>query len=1576
MSHREAMGWIKLSLIVALFVLLGSTWNNELGPSPDIAPTKQDDTHLSSQKQKILEAYDRLPLFFIRNDGQLDDRVKFYERGSGQSIFFTEEGIYISLLKEFVVLKPLGSAKPQVVAEGKLPGRVNYFIGNDPTKWRTDIPTYAKVRYTGLYPGIDLVFYGTQRQLEYDVVVKPGADYKPVTFKLEGAQEVRTTPGGDLEIILRDGGKVVQKKPHVYQERGGHKHEIPGAFEVVKEHDAYLYSFTIGPYNTNYTLVIDPIVLAYSTYLGGNNFDRGYDIAVDSSGYVYITGETYSANFPTQNAYDPTHNGSSDVFITKLGPAGDSLVYSTFLGGSAAEFGTSIAVDPSGSAYVTGKTYSTNFPIYNAYDPTYNGSGDAFVTKLSPAGNSLIYSTYLGGSGDDQGDGIAVDASGNAYITGYTESANFPTQNAYDATYNGGGDAFVTKLSDSSLVYSTFLGGNDYDLGQDIAVDSLGSAYIVGETYSTDFPTTPGAFDTSHNGDDDAFVTKFSPDGSSLVYSTFLGGINEDIGYGIAIDSSGNAYVVGQTYSSNFPTTPGAYDTSYNGNYDVFITKLSSLGNSLVYSTYLGGSGSDKGFGIAIDPVGSAYVTGETYSPNFPIQNAYDPIYNGAGDAFVAKLSSAGASLNYSTFLGGSNYDRSLDIAVDPWGSAYVTGETYSTNFPTTPGAYDTIPNGSADAFIAKLSEPAGTIVITKNTLGGDDTFSYTVTGSGWSDFTITTFGGTGTQTFSNLEPGAKTITEIVPSGWAFTSLECVDPDGGTTVIQQTAYIDLDAFETVTCTYTNTKQGRIIIVKDSVPDDPQDFAFTSNIPGCESFSLDDDAEPSLPNTQVCNGTISPDTYTVTESAVTGFDLTDLVCEDPDNGSTVDLDTRTATIDLDPGETVTCTYTNTKRGTIVINKTAVGGDETFTYTGDLGAFSITTTNGSGSQTFTDVVPGTYAVTEDTPPANWVFTSLVCSDPDGGTTIVEQTATIDLDPGEIVTCTYTNTKQNPLIEAYKQSSLFRDINGNREANPGDILLYTITITNLGNAPATGVTYSDTVDANTDLICSGPDAPTTSQGSIQSCTAGAGGSLQVTVGDITGGSSVTITYKVEIRRGNFTQVTNQGVVRGNNFADEVTDDPATPQENDPTVTPTQGTVGGDPPIWGDIMVFPTPENALGKDLNGDGDTFDTVLRYKKLSTSELVNTGIPVSGLHRSVDIYEDTIVFVLQESVSTTFNVGHLREEGSGPIGIYNIRTSQVRLLGVWGSRPTIFENIISISGKTLRYYDLNADKLIDTGIPAQAQAVWKRKIAFHSQKDRKGPPLICVYDLDTGTVLNTGVAGAWPVIYEHLIAFTTAESWVAQDLNGDGDRLDTIIRIYDLKTQTVFNTAEEGESPAIYGNYIVFSTRGSIRYFDFKSGMAYETGKRGSEPDIYEDIITYYVWENLVGADLSGDGDESDPIVQVHRISAQDRPLPPKAPLQLETRPRELAISQALAVIQKDAIRFEVQGVDIESIAVEIYDLKGQKIFASDFIFGNTLTWSLLTHHGVANGVYLYVIKARGPDGQIVSNRVQKLVVLR
>ena len=696
----------------------------------------------AAPEARVSEAYGKLPLHFEANRGQTHEDVRFLARGAGYSLFLTPTGAVLTLIKpESLARKraargssrPRGPATrtvlrmtfadanpdPRVTGLEELPGKANYFIGNDPAKWRTDVPTYAKVHYQEVYPGIDLVYYGKQRQLEYDLVVRPGADPSAIALRLTGADKVEVDVQGDL-VLHTAAGPIRQQKPFIYQEVGGARKEIPGGYVLKGEQRV---GFKIAAHDARRPLVIDPI-LSYSTYLGGGGADRSHAIAVDAAGNAYVTGGTFSPDFPTTAGAFQTSLGAGtfQAFVTKLNPSGSALVYSTYLGGNGGDESYGIAVDAAGNAYVTGRTFSPDFPTTaGAFQTTYGGEQDAFVTQLDAAGSALVYSTYLGGNRYDEGNSIAVDPAGNAYVGGLTQSFDFPTTaGAFQTRAVGDTNAFVAKLDSAgcTLVYCTYLGGSGNTGGGGLAVDASGNVYVEGATDSIDFPTTTGAFQTTYGGGiSDAFVAKLDLAGAALVYSTYLGGSGEDSTFGLAVDADGNAYVTGGTFSSDFPTTMGALQTIHGGGSDdAFVTKLDATGSVLVYSTYLGGSGGDTGLGITVDTAGNAFVTGNTDSSDFPTTaTAFQTTYGGGtADAFVTQLDAAGSALVYSTYLGGSGNEWGSAIALDtlPNPNAYVTGFTHSGDFPTTADAFQAssarVSEFVPDAFVAKITDCGG----------------------------------------------------------------------------------------------------------------------------------------------------------------------------------------------------------------------------------------------------------------------------------------------------------------------------------------------------------------------------------------------------------------------------------------------------------------------------------------------------------------------------------------------------------------------------------------------------------------------------------------------------------------------------------------------------------------------------------------------------------------------------------------------------------------------------------------------------------------------------------------------------
>jgi len=700
----------------------------------------------AAARAKVLEHYGRLPISFEPNEGQVDSEVKFLSRGQGYSLFLTSDEAVLVLpdggrkaasraepTSAVVRMQLLGANREPVVAGNEpLPGKSNYLIGRDPSKWHTDIANYANVRYSSVYPGIDLVYYGSQGQLEYDFVVAPGADPHAIQLNLAGADRVRVDrKTGDL--VLNAGSHEVRfRKPVVYEaaaeEAGKSKLAIDGRFQL--KHNRV--SFELGRYDRRKALVIDPS-LTYSTFLGGDNTDTGYSIAVNSTGNAYIAGYTMSSDFPVKGGHP--YNGGGDSFVTELNSTGSALVYSTMIGGAAEDLATGIALDGQGFAYVVGYTESSDFPVTTgAYQGTCHScptNFDGFVYKLNRNGSGLNFGTYLGGTTDGtpatQPYALAIDAAFNVYVTGLTGATDFPTTTGVLQPIYGGGtsDGFVTELNSTGtgLVWSSFLGGTGTDKTAAITLDVSDDVYLTGETASTDFPTTTGAFQQAFGGGaDDAFVTEINNLGTALVYSSYLGGLGIDLGSGLVVDGSGNTYVVGTTLSADFPVTTGAFQTTCNGCStgfsDAFVVKVGYLGQSLVYSTYLGGTGTDSGVGITLNSFGNVFVTGSTASTDFPVTTgAFQTkcgtdgnCNNGKSDAFVTGLNPKGSALTYSTYLGGDNIDQGLSITLDSSGYGYLTGSAGSPDFPVTSGAYQTSCgtdgqcNKRTDVFITKLS--------------------------------------------------------------------------------------------------------------------------------------------------------------------------------------------------------------------------------------------------------------------------------------------------------------------------------------------------------------------------------------------------------------------------------------------------------------------------------------------------------------------------------------------------------------------------------------------------------------------------------------------------------------------------------------------------------------------------------------------------------------------------------------------------------------------------------------------------------------------------------------------------------
>ncbi len=734
-------------------------------------------------KDALMKKVSGLQMPFIENQGQIKDKsVRFYANTFAGTVFVTDKGeIVYSLVKreagtenteqrqeesedgiqntedrqintKAVVLRESLECPEETGIKGlnKSVTTANYFVGSK-DNWRTNIPTWQEVSLGEVYEGIELKLKAYGNNVEKLFTVYPGGTSEDITLKMEGAKGIKVNKSGELEIET-ELGTVKMTKPVAYQETGGEKKYIQVAYNVLA--DSGTYGFEIGEYDKTKPLVIDPLLA--STFIGGSSSDYVYALALDSSGDVFVAGWTWSSDYPTTvGAYDTTHNGYSDVIVSKLDSNLSSLLASTFIGGGNYDHADAIAIDSSGDVFVAGKTWSSDYPTtVGAYDTTFNGNGDVFVSKLDSNLSSLLSSTFIGGSSVDHARALAIDLSGDVFVAGLTGSSDYPTTvGAYDTTLNGNDDVFVSKLDSSlsSLVSSTLIGGSGVDDAYALAIDSSGDVFVAGLTGSSDYPTTVGAFDTVYNSDD-VFVSKLDSSLSSLVSSTLIGGSGVDDAYALAIDSSGDVFVAGRTLSSDYPTTVGAYDTTFNGNWDVFVSKLDSSLSSLLASTFIGGSSYDYVYALAIGSSGDLFAAGVTNSSDYPTTvGAYDTTLNGNGDVFVSKLDSSLSSLVSSTFIGGSDYEPAYAIAIDSSGDVFVAGQTRSSDYSTTVGAYDiTFNGGEYDGIISKLDSDLSA--------GGDLAVPHISASPASKDFGSVDTGASASQIFTISNIGIKDL--------------------------------------------------------------------------------------------------------------------------------------------------------------------------------------------------------------------------------------------------------------------------------------------------------------------------------------------------------------------------------------------------------------------------------------------------------------------------------------------------------------------------------------------------------------------------------------------------------------------------------------------------------------------------------------------------------------------------------------------------------------------------------------------------------------------------------------------------
>ncbi|UCG62909.1 MAG: hypothetical protein JSV52_06390 [Candidatus Zixiibacteriota bacterium] len=680
------------------------------------------------------------PLVFTSNEGQWDDQVHFRANINGATIWFATDGVCYEFVRdvsgnneapdrpdktetalECLMIKSTlvgANTAAKVSGEGLLGYKSNYFLGSDPARWRTGVHSYEAIVYHDVYPGIDLRYYYNGRKMEYDFILSPGADPSVIQIRYDGVESVDVNEYGELEITTA-WGTVTETCPYIYQQDDSGRRQLTGSYKLISENS---FAFNLDDdYNPEMALVIDPVLL-YSSFLGGNYTQTAYDNAIDTDGYVVIAGQTRSEDFPTVDPYQGELAGQSDVFATKINPVTSEILYSTYFGATNDEEAPRVALDSEDNICLVFRTNSPDMPTVNPFQSTLEGDRDAFVLKLSSTGDAVLAATYLGGDRVEYPWGITADNQGYMYVCGETDSRYFPLENAY-STENAGGetDGFVTKLSPSgdALIYSTYLGGSgstgltvaDVDALYDIAVNDAGEAYVAGATYSPDYPAVNALFETMINkeGPTDAIITKFSAAGNTLVFSTFLGGTEDEWIKDIEIDADGNLVIVGSVESDDFPTL-NAYQTERCPGPDlgmaaVFMTRMAGDGSALLSSTYLGGCDEDFGEALGIGPTGNIFISGTTYSTDFPM---VDPIYgalNGVCDVFLTKFDSSGSNVIYSTYYGGSSGDHGIGLSVDNNDWAHITGYTRSSDLPLvnpTQANGTTYPSGN-DVFLAMI---------------------------------------------------------------------------------------------------------------------------------------------------------------------------------------------------------------------------------------------------------------------------------------------------------------------------------------------------------------------------------------------------------------------------------------------------------------------------------------------------------------------------------------------------------------------------------------------------------------------------------------------------------------------------------------------------------------------------------------------------------------------------------------------------------------------------------------------------------------------------------------------------------
>ena len=903
-------------------------------------------------KRAVAASFGRLPMQFEPNEGQTDSRVKFISRGNGYSLFLTANEAVLSLRKSggeapkaaslapsMEHVKPTPQAKgaviqlalegansqPQVTGQDPLPGHVNYFLGKDPSEWHTNIPTYSRVAYSSVYPGIDETFYGNQQQLEYDFTVAPGADAARIAMRVDGVDHLSLQSDGSVKLFAADSA-VQLRAPVVYQGSGSGKKVIAASYDLSGGNEI---RFHLGDYDHSQPLVIDPM-LVYSTYFGGSSEDQILAGRIDTSGNFYVTGFTYSNDFPLiapfQNSNNEYANGNQIAFVSELNAAGNNLVYSTYLGGSGllsaggtGDFAQGLALNPSNDdVFVAGETYSVDFPVTTTAYQAFNGGGSvgaptAFLTVLNAGGAGLVYSTYLGGNNGDGAFGVAADSDGNAYVAGATGSSNFPiVAGAPESTYVSSStlsEGFLSRINTTlsgtaSLTYSTFIGGTgngngDGDEVFSIRTDGSGNIFFGGITGSSDLLTTAGitsAFqltctpcgvaNSGFNGFAGAANT--NPGAVGLTWLSYLGGSTGDAIEHVANDLTGDVFVTGFAFSSDFPVTTGAFQTTLqntSGGTSAFVTEFNSTGSALVYSTYLGGSNpnggnGDVGFGIALDLTGDAYVTGQTTSTNFPtanpIQSTNKAPGNGATNAFVTEMTPTGSALVFSTYLGGStlsvnganNGDTGWGIQVDMNNDIFVAGVAGTQNFPTQ-APFQSGSGGLDDGFLTEISAASstGNVTVTPTSL----VFVSPAVGTATAAQPATLMNGTtGTVTVSSIAISGTNAADFTQT-YNCTTLAAA----ASCTINVTYTPTTSATETATLTITDNASGSPQVVtltgqvgSFTISANPGSLTLTAGNSGTVTLTVTPSGSFNLPVALACTGAPTAATCSITPATVT------------------------------------------------------------------------------------------------------------------------------------------------------------------------------------------------------------------------------------------------------------------------------------------------------------------------------------------------------------------------------------------------------------------------------------------------------------------------------------------------------------------------------------------------------------------------------------------------------------------------------------------------------------------------------------------------------------------------------------